>query len=158
MRHSDTADVLGKIHVSLFLDHAQQIKVKYSDGPLDSQTWQTEWTVPPAKVQLCESENQTLEAFVADGRLSAKFDCPVARQNVSLLATAHDCEIGFHECTLTTCGHRKCVGDNMRHWAKHKTLDTKSVWKIQDTKTQEMCWTHTSHSAQETCWAKYKKL
>ena len=24
--------------------------------------------------------------------LSAKFDCPVARQNLSLLATAHDCE------------------------------------------------------------------
>ena len=27
--------------------------------------------------------------------LSAKFDCPVARQNVSLLATAHDCETGL---------------------------------------------------------------
>ena len=27
--------------------------------------------------------------------LSAKFDCPVARQNFSLLATAHDCEIGL---------------------------------------------------------------
>ena len=24
--------------------------------------------------------------------LSAKFDCPVARQNISLLATTHDCE------------------------------------------------------------------
>ena len=27
--------------------------------------------------------------------LSAKFDCPVARQNISFLATAHDCETGF---------------------------------------------------------------
>ena len=26
--------------------------------------------------------------------LSAKFDCPVARQNISLLASAHDCETG----------------------------------------------------------------
>ena len=34
---------------------------------------------------MCEYENQTLEAFVADSRLFAKFDCPVARQNFSLL-------------------------------------------------------------------------
>ena len=27
--------------------------------------------------------------------LSAKFDCPVARKNVSLLATAHDCELAY---------------------------------------------------------------
>ena len=27
--------------------------------------------------------------------LTAKFDCPVTRQNVSLLATAHDCETGL---------------------------------------------------------------
>ena len=27
--------------------------------------------------------------------LSAKFDCPVARQNFSLLATVHDCEIAL---------------------------------------------------------------
>ena len=27
--------------------------------------------------------------------LYAKFDCQVARQNISLLATAHDCETGF---------------------------------------------------------------
>ena len=41
--------------------------------------------------ELCEYENQTLEAFVAARSLYAKFDCPVAPQNVSLLATAHDC-------------------------------------------------------------------
>ena len=61
--------------------------------------------------------NQTLEAFVAASCLSAKFDCPVARQNCSLLPycawllnwlkdlihtsashfylTAHDCETGL---------------------------------------------------------------
>ena len=27
--------------------------------------------------------------------LSAKFDCPVARQTFSLLATVHDCETGI---------------------------------------------------------------
>ena len=50
-------------------------------------------------VQLCEYENQTLEAFVAASRLSAKFDCPVDRQNISLLATAHDCDTGLFTCT-----------------------------------------------------------
>ena len=39
-----------------------------------------------------DHKNQTLEAFVAASRLYAKFDCPVVRQNLSLLATAHDCE------------------------------------------------------------------
>ena len=40
---------------------------------------------------------QTLEDFVVACRLYAKFDCPVARQNFSLLATVqlHDCEIGL---------------------------------------------------------------
>ena len=48
---------------------AVHVKLTYSGGPLDSQTWQTEWkTAPLAKVQLYEYENQTLEAFVADSR------------------------------------------------------------------------------------------
>ena len=60
-------------------------------GSLDNQTWQTECKAAPlAKVQLCEYENQTLEAFVEGSRLYAKFDCPEARQNCSLLTTAHD--------------------------------------------------------------------
>ena len=67
-----------------------------SGGPLDGQTWQTEWkTTPLAKAQLCEYENQALEAFVVASRLSAKFDCPEAYQNCSLLVTAHDCETGL---------------------------------------------------------------
>ena len=55
--------------------------MKYSGGPLDNQTWQTEWkTAPLAKVQLCEYQNQTMEAFVAVSRSYAtRFDCPVAR-------------------------------------------------------------------------------
>ena len=70
--------------------------MKTSDWLLDNPTWQTEWkTAPLIKVQLCEYENQTLEAFVAASRLSAKFDCPVTRQKFSLLATAYDCEIGY---------------------------------------------------------------
>ena len=47
-----------------------------------------------AIAQLCEDENQTLEAFVAVSRLYAKFDCPVAHQNISFLATAHDWKTG----------------------------------------------------------------
>ena len=82
--------------ISQFHNHAQSLKVTNSGGPLDNQTWQTEWkTAPLAKVQLCEYENQTLEAFVADSRLSAKFDCPVAHQSFSLLSTAQDRETGF---------------------------------------------------------------
>ena len=65
-----------------FHNHAQYLKVKNCGGPLDNQTWQTEWkTAPLAKVQLSENENQTLSAFVAAIHLYAKFDCPVACQN-----------------------------------------------------------------------------
>ena len=39
--------------------------MKYSGGPLDNQTLQTEGkTAPLAKVQLCGFKNQTLETFV----------------------------------------------------------------------------------------------
>ena len=55
---------------------------------------------PLAKVQLCEYENQTLEAFAAASRLYTKFDCPVARQNFSLLVTGHDCETGLFQRIL----------------------------------------------------------
>ena len=74
-----------------------------SGGPLDNQTRQTEWKAAPlAKVQLCEYENQTLEAFVSASRFCflififyAKFDCPVAYQKFLLLVTAHDYETGL---------------------------------------------------------------
>ena len=53
--------------------------------------------IPLATVQLCEYVCQTWETFIVrpveqSSILSAKFDCPVARQNLSRLATAHDCE------------------------------------------------------------------
>ena len=71
--------------ISQFHNHAQYVNVEYSGGPLENQTWQTEWkTSPLDKVQLCEYENQTSEAFGA-----------VALQNFPLLATAHDCETGL---------------------------------------------------------------
>ena len=55
-----------------------------------------QWKIfPLAKVQLCEYENQTLEAFAMASHLYAKFDCPVACQNLSPLATAHDYETGL---------------------------------------------------------------
>ena len=63
---------------------------------LDNQTWRTEWkTAPSAKAQLCENENQTLEAFVAASSSYVKYDCAMACQNFSLLATVHDCETGL---------------------------------------------------------------
>ena len=67
-----------------FHNHVQWVKVINSGRPLDNQTWQMD-TAPVAKVQSCEYENQTLEAFVAGSCLYAKFDCPVAHQNLSLL-------------------------------------------------------------------------
>ena len=33
--------------------------------------------------------------------LSAKFDCPMFRQSISLLATAHDCKTGLFTTRLT---------------------------------------------------------
>ena len=47
-------------------------------------------------VQVCEYENWTLEVFAVVSRLYDKFHCPVARQNISFLATAHDCETGLY--------------------------------------------------------------
>ena len=37
--------------ISQFEIHVQQLKVEHSGGPLDNQTWRTEWkTAPLAKV------------------------------------------------------------------------------------------------------------
>ena len=45
-------------------------KSENSGGPLDNQTWQTEWkTALLAILQFCENKDQTLEAFVAASRL-----------------------------------------------------------------------------------------
>ena len=71
--------------------------------------------VPLAKVQLYDYENQTLEAFVAVRCLYAKFDCPVAHQNGSLFATAHDCETGFFLGDKITALYKKCYLFPMIH-------------------------------------------
>ena len=67
-----------------------ELKVKISDGPLDNQTWQTEWkTILLAKVQLCEYENETLKSFAAASCLYAKFDnieTPLVALNISQLS------------------------------------------------------------------------
>ena len=81
--------------ISQFHNHAQYLKVKHSGGPLHNQTWQTEWkTAPLVNVRLWEYYSQIFEVFVVASCLSAKFDCPVVCQNLSLLATAYDCETG----------------------------------------------------------------
>ena len=73
-----------------------ELMVNISGRPLGNQTLQTEWnTGPMAKVQLCEYENQTSETIVVASRLNAKFDCLVAGQNCSLLATVHDCDFNW---------------------------------------------------------------
>ena len=71
--------------------------MKYSDGPLDNQTKlgrQNGRLLHWPKCSYVSTKKQTLEDFVAVSRSYAKFDCPVARQNFPLLATAHDCETG----------------------------------------------------------------
>ena len=44
------------------------------------------------KCSCVSTKKQTLEAFVAVSFLYAKFDCLVAHQKCSLVATAYDCE------------------------------------------------------------------
>ena len=74
-----------------FRNYAQSLKVKILAGH-----WTTNLLRQNGRLfQLCKNENHTLEAFIAARRLSAKFDCPVARQNCSLLAVAYDCETSF---------------------------------------------------------------
>ena len=68
-------DMFTKWVISLESCTVATIKVKYSSWPLGNQTWQTEWkTAPLAEVQLCEYENQTLEAFVAASHSYVKYE------------------------------------------------------------------------------------
>ena len=65
----------------------------------------TFFTAKAFKVWFSYSHNCTLVSG-AVSILSAKFDCPVAHQKFSLLATAHDCETGLHN---SHCVWRKHV-------------------------------------------------
>ena len=52
-------------------------------------------------MQLCEYENQTLEAIAVVSCLTAKFDCPVPPE-VFTFATVHDCETGLLQMNQET--------------------------------------------------------
>ena len=67
--------------------------MKHSGGPLDSQTWHTNgWSQQKLPKFGFHTHTTALCPMEQSSILSAKFDCPVARKNFSLLATAHDCE------------------------------------------------------------------
>ena len=68
-------------------------------GPLDNQTWQTNvWPQQKLSKSFFYLYSHTaLWPMEQSSIISAKFDCPVARQNVLLLTTAHDRESGLLE-------------------------------------------------------------
>ena len=82
-----------KLAKILFHNHVKNCKSCKSETfsrATDNHTWKTEWTTAAlAKVQLCEYENQTMEAFVAANRLSAKLDCPVPPRMILKLVNEH---------------------------------------------------------------------
>ena len=82
--------------ISQLDNHAQAPKVEYSGGPLDNPSWQTNFW-PQQKLLKFGFRTQATAPWSVEQSfiLSAKFDCPVACQNISLLATAHDFEIGL---------------------------------------------------------------
>ena len=64
--------------------------------------------------------------------LFAKIDCPVARQNVSLVATAHDCETG-----LFLRLNRNLCGSFVQGILYADFLKEKEKWEEEKTKIQE---------------------
>ena len=76
-------------------------------GPLEYQTWHTNGWLQQKfpKFGFCThtfwfSYSHLIWPMEQSSILSAKFDCPVACLNCSLLASAHDCETGpFHQST-----------------------------------------------------------
>ena len=67
-------------------------KNEHPGGPPDNRTWQTECSI--AKVQLCEYESQTLEAFVVNRRCMQSLIVQW-RAIIYHLAIAHVCDTGF---------------------------------------------------------------
>ena len=71
--------------------------MKYSGGPMDNQTWQTNgWPQQKLPKFGFHTHTTALWPMEQSSILSAKFDCPGACQNISLLATAHDCETDLY--------------------------------------------------------------
>ena len=76
--------------------------LKHPDGrPLDNPLG------PNKAAASFHTYTNALWAMEQSSILSAKFDCPVAHQNVSLLATVHDCETGLWI--------PRCPAQKMRH-------------------------------------------
>ena len=59
--------------------------MKTSGGPLDNQTWYTNHRMPKKLQKLFHIHTTALWSVEQASILSAKFDCPVAHQDFSLL-------------------------------------------------------------------------
>ena len=79
----------NNVILSQFHNHVQALKVNNSSGPLDNQTWYANGWPQQNLLKFSYTHNSTL------ANLSAKFDHPVACQNISLLAAVKDCESGL---------------------------------------------------------------
>ena len=64
--------------IRFLLQHTSDFGYHFSGAQIVAKIAREWKTAPLAKVQLCEHENQTLEAFVVASRLYTKFDCAVA--------------------------------------------------------------------------------
>ena len=79
-----------------FCTTSQLLKVKISGGPLDNQTWHKNgWLQQKLPKFGFYTDTTALWPMEQSSILFAKSDCPVAHQNFSFLATAHDCETGL---------------------------------------------------------------
>ena len=105
------------LSISHFHNHAQSLKVKHSGGPLDNQTWQTNgW--PQQKLPKFGFRTHTTALWPVEKSsiLSAKIDCPVARQSLLLLATAHDCETGLQRFPVMIVTQNTIHAANQQRW------------------------------------------
>ena len=81
---------------SIAIKKCCMLEEENSGGPLDSQTWPTSgWLQQKLPKFGFRTHTTALWPVEQSSILSAKFDCSVARLNISLLATAYGCETGF---------------------------------------------------------------
>ena len=116
---------------------AVAVEVKNSGGPLDNQTWHTRsW--PQQKLPKFNFRTHTTALWPVEQSsiLSAKFDCPVARQNISLLTAAHDCETGPFSCLFSEnnwsggVSHSvsvECLASRLTFWTHASTMATNTL-------------------------------
>ena len=67
----------------------QSLKVEIYGTPLGNQTWHM-------KTKAFRTHTTALWPMEQSSFLSAKFHCPIAHQNLSLLAAAYDYQIGLY--------------------------------------------------------------